>query len=127
MLEADDLLPNTICRRNWLLWAGLTLVSLLWHSKAVFLGVAAGGLLSVGGFYWLRWSLTKLLAAGKPTARGLQAAGLLRMMVLAAVMFLLIGPVGVSPAALAIGLSVVVLNILGVTLERIIKGRICIS
>jgi hypothetical protein len=52
---------------------------------------------------------------------------LLRLLVVAGLLFLMIGPAQISPPALAVGLSVVVLNILGVTLERIIKGRICIS
>ncbi len=128
MPEADDLLPAKICRRNWLLWAGLTVASLLWRSQAVFFGVAAGGLVSIGGFYWLRWSLAKLLAgAGEQKARGYQFTVLLRLLVLAAALFLLIGPARLSPPALAVGLSVVVLNIMGLALERIIKGRICIS
>ncbi len=128
MPKTDDFLPVLICRRNWLLWAGLTVASLLWHSKAVFFGVAAGGLVSIGSFYWLHWSLTKLLAApGQKNSRGYQFAGLLRLLVLAALLFLLIGPARVSPPALAVGLSVVVLNVLGLALERIIKGRICIS
>lgn len=128
MLKTDDLLPALICRRNWLLWAGLTLASLLWRSQAVFFGVAAGGLISIAGFYWLRWSLAKLLAtAGQHKGRGYQVTILLRLLVLAGLLFLLIGPAQVSPPALAVGLSVVVLNILGLALERTIKGRICIS
>jgi hypothetical protein len=128
MPKTDDLLPALICRRNWLLWVGLTIASLLWRSKAVFFGVAAGGLISIAGFYWLRWSLTNLLApAGEKKSRGYLVSVLLRLLVLAGLLFLMIGPAQISPPALAVGLSVVVLNILGVTLERIIKGRICIS
>lgn len=127
MPKMDDYLPALICRRNWLLWAGLSIVSLLWRSKAVFFGVAAGGLISIAGFYWLRWSLAKLLAtAGEHKGRGYQFTVLLRLLVLAGLLFLLIGPAQVSPPALAVGLSVVVLNILGLALERTIKGRICI-
>lgn len=128
MPKTDDFLPALICRRNWLLWVGLTIASLLWHSKAVFFGVAAGGLISIGGFYWLRWSLTNLLApASQKKSRGYLVSVLLRLLVVAGLLFLVIGPAQISPPALAVGLSVVVLNILGVTLERIIKGRICIS
>lgn len=93
-----------------------------------FFGVAAGGLISIAGFYWLRYSLAKLLAtAGRNNGRGYQVTVLLRMLVLAGLLFLLIGPAQVSPPALTIGLSVVVLNIFGLALERTIKGRICIS
>ncbi len=124
----DDHLPALICRRNWLLWLGLTAASLLWKSKTVFFGVAVGGLVSIGGFYWLRWSLINLLAsAGQNKSGGYLVSVLLRLLVVAGLLFLMIGPAQVSPPALAVGLSVVVLNILGVTLERIIKGRICIS
>jgi len=128
MQEADDLLPAKLCRRNWLLWVGLMAVSLLWQSKPIFFGVAAGGLVAIGGFYWLRWSLSRILAeAGQQKPSGHILSVLLRLLVLAVLLFLLIGPAQVSPPALVVGLSVVVLNILGLTLERIIKGRICIS
>ncbi len=128
MPKTDDFLPILICRRNWLLWAGLTVASLLWRSHAVFFGVAAGGLISIAGFYWLRWSLAKLLAtAGQNQGKGYQFTVLLRLLVLAGLLFLLIGPAQVSPPALVVGLSVVVMNILGLALERTIKGRIYIS
>jgi hypothetical protein len=128
MPKTDDFLPALICRRNWLLWAGLMIASLLWRSNSVFFGVAAGGLVSISGFYWLRWSLTNLLSpTGQKKSRGYLVSVLLRLLVVAGLLFLMIGPAQISPPALAVGLSVVVLNILGVTLERIIKGRICIS
>ncbi len=128
MAEADELLPARLCRRNWLLWVVLMAASLLWRSQAVFVGVAAGGLISIGGFYWLRWSLTKMLAeAAEQKSGGHYFSVLLRLLVLAALLFLLIGPAQVSPPALVVGLSVVVFNILGLALERVIKGRICIS
>ena len=128
MQDADELLPAQLCRRNWIVWMVLTALSLLWQSKAVFFGVAAGGLISAGSFHWLRWSLTRLLAEAvkqKPSAQ--YFATMLRLLVLATLLAVLIGPAKVSPVALAVGLSVVVFNILGLTLERIIKGRICIS
>lgn len=128
MQDPDDLLPEVLCRRSWMLWSGLTLISLLWQSKAVFFGVAAGGLVSIGGFYWLRWTLGRLLAeAAKQKPSTHLYSLLLRLLVLAALLFLLIGPAQLSTPALAVGLSVVVFNILGLALERIIKGRICIS
>lgn len=128
MPKTDELLPSLICRRNWFLWVGLTLASLFWRSQAVFFGVAAGGLISIAGFYWLRWSLAKLLAtAGQHKGGSYRFTVLLRLLVLAGLLFLLIGPAQVSPPALVVGLSVVVLNILGLALERTIKGRICIS
>ncbi len=108
--------------------AVLMVASLFWHSKAVFFGVAAGGLISIGGFYWLRWSLCKLLVpTSQQKSRGYLVTVLLRLTVVAGLLFLMIGPARVSPPALAVGLSVVVLNLLGLAAERIIKGRICIS
>ncbi|MEZ4485703.1 MAG: ATP synthase subunit I [Syntrophotaleaceae bacterium] len=99
-------------RRNWLLWIGMMAASLLWQSKLVFFGVAAGGLVAIGSFYWLRWSLTRLLAkAVEQKPSGHIYPVLLRLFLPGcAAVPAGIGPAQVSPPALAVGLSVVVFS-----------------
>ncbi len=130
MPETEALLLARLCRRNWFLWCVLVVGSLLWRSPSVFFGVTAGGLMAIGGFYWLRWSLTQLLVTATPqhkTAGSYILTVLLRFLVLAGLLFFLIGFAKVSPLALVVGLSIVVLNLLGLALEGIVKGRIFIS
>lgn len=125
MPETDDLSPAKLCRRNWFLWCVLMGCSLLWRSPSVFFGVAAGGLMAIGGFYWLRWTLASML---RDTTNGNTGNYyfnmLLRLSVFAGTIALLIGFGRVSQPALALGLSVVVLNFLLLALGKILKGRI---
>lgn len=125
MSEVDDLSPAKLCHRNWLLWCVLVGCSLLWRSSSVFFGVAAGGLMAIGGFYWLRWSLASvLLDTVNGNTGNYYLSMLLRLLIFAGAIALLIGIGRVSLPALALGLSVVVINFLLLALEKIIKGRI---
>lgn len=120
----DDQLLADLTRRNWWILGALVLLSLLWRSRAVTLGVAGGGLVAIGGFYWLHGSLVRLLnpSAGR-TRRGFQVSALIRLMVLAAALFLLLVPGRVHPVGLSVGVSVVVLNLIWTALTRIFTDR----
>jgi hypothetical protein len=124
MSISDDQLLADFSRRNWWIWGALVLLSLVWRSRAVTLGVAGGGLVTVGGFYWLHRSLAGLLnpAAGR-TRRGFQVASLIRLIILAAALFLLLVPGNVHPVGLSIGVSVVVINLIWTALTRICRDR----
>jgi hypothetical protein len=120
----DDRLLADLSRRNWWILGILVLLSLLWRSRAVTLGVAGGGLVAIGGFYWLHRSLICLLEpAGGRTRRGFQFSSVIRLMVLAAALFLLLVPGRVHPVGLAVGVSVVVINLIWTALARIFKDR----
>ncbi len=98
------------------------LLSLLWRSRAVTMGVAGGGLVVIGGFYWLHGSLGSLLSpSGGRTRRGFQFSTLIRLMALGAALFLLLVPGRVHPVGLAVGVSVVVINLIWTALTRIFK------
>ncbi len=123
MWKRGEKLPSRLSRRNWIVWCALLVLSLLWRSAAVFLGNAAGGLIAIGGFYWLRHSLTgTLMESGPgPTGRFMYTA-LLRLAGAAGVISLLIASGRVSSTALAVGLSVVVINLLLLALQALFKG-----
>lgn len=119
MKDRDEQLLGDIARRNWIILACLLLLSLPWRSTAVTLGVLSGGLLAIVGYLWLHSSLKRMLA--EPTrrsAKGFQVSYIIRLGALAAALFLLIALAKVHPVGLAVGLSVVVINILWTTVKR---------
>ncbi|MBW6511130.1 MAG: ATP synthase subunit I [Desulfuromonadaceae bacterium] len=117
--DRDEQLPRQLAIRNWVILCALLILSLLWHSKAVTLGVLAGGLTAIIGFYWLHHALVKTLQ--NPTsfaARGFKHSYFVRLGALAATLVVLIVVLKVNPLGLAVGLSTVILNILWVAIER---------
>jgi hypothetical protein len=120
MTDRDDRLLDDLTRRNWWIAGALLLASLGWRSWSVTLGVLGGGLVAIGGFLWLRRSLTRLLLGdGRRSSVGFQAVTLLRLVVLAAALYLLVARLRVHPLALAAGLSVVVINLFWTTAARL--------
>lgn len=118
MTEDAELL-KALARRNWIILGALLLLSLLWGDRNFTLGVLGGGLLALFSYRWLHRSLSKLLAqAGGGSARGFQFGYLMRLVFLAAALYLLIAVAQVHPLGLALWLSIVVLNILWTTLKR---------
>ena len=124
MKDQDELLLGDIARRNWVVLTGLVLLSLLWRSAPVTLGVLSGGLVAIGGYLWLQHSLQKVIAApSQHSARSFKFSYIVRLGSLAAVLLLLIAVARVNPVGLAVGLSVVVVNILWTTLKRLYPTR----
>ncbi|WP_432821787.1 ATP synthase subunit I [Trichloromonas sp.] len=117
--DRDDQLLGEMSRRNWIILAALILVSLLWRSLPVTLGVLAGGLLAILAYYWRYLALSRLLGApSRQSAKGFQFSYVVRLVVLGGALFLLIAKARVDVIALVVGLSVVVLNVLITTIKR---------
>ncbi len=115
-------LPAKMARRNWIIFALLLAGSLLFANRSLTLGVLAGGLVAIGGFYWLRNSLGKLLKQPTGGARFRYQFGyLVRLSALAAALAILVAVVKINPIGLIFGLSVVVINLFCLTLERAFK------
>lgn len=120
MASQDEQLLQALSRRNWIILASFVLVSLLWRSLPVTLGVVSGGLLVILGYYWRYASLCKLLGAPSQfAAKSFQFGYYVRLAALGSVLFLLIVKAQVNLIALAVGLSVVLLNVLGTTIKRL--------
>lgn len=115
----DENLIGEISRRNWWIWGALVLLSLLWRSPNVTLGVAGGGLVTIAGFYGLRRSLSRMLCLTEDKSpRGYLFWSLIRLLALAGALFLLLVPGRAHPLALGCGVSVVVLNLMWTSLKR---------
>lgn len=122
MTDEDDRLLGEMSRRNWLILAILVLVSLLWRSPQVTLGVLAGGLVAIFAYHWRYRALSRLLGApSRQAAKGFQLNYIVRLVVLGGALFLLVAKARVDLTALLVGLSVVVLNVLVTTLKRMIR------
>jgi len=122
--DQDEQLLGDVARRNWVVLAGLILLSLPWGSVPVTLGVLSGGLVAIGGYLWLQHSLKKVIAEpSRHSARSFKISYFVRLGSLAAILLLLIAVARVNPLGLAAGLSVVVVNILWTTLKRSIPTR----
>ena len=119
MTTQDEHLLRDIARRNWIILGLLILLSLFWWSSAITLGVAGGGVVAIFGHHWRERSLRKMLTqphAG--SAKGFQIGYIIRLAFLGSAIYLLIVKAQVAPLALAVGLSVVLLNIFWMTLRR---------
>lgn len=117
---SDEQLLGRLARRNWVILAGLVFLSLLFQSRPFTLGVLSGGLVAIAGYHSLYRSLQRILAGPEQgAARRFQFGYLLRLGSLAAGLVVLIVVVKVHPIGLVAGLSVVVLNLLWTTLERV--------
>jgi hypothetical protein len=119
-MDRDENLLKRLARRNWFILAGLLLATAPWRSLPLTLGVLAGGLVSITGYLWLQRTLRRLLETpSRASVGGFQINYFLRLGALAAALFLLIKVVKVNPIGLAVGLSVVVLNILWTAVQRL--------
>lgn len=118
-MDKDEELLGEIARRNWIILGVLLVASLSWRSTSVTLGVLSGGLVAIIGYQWLFRSLRRMLAEpSRHAAKSFQISYLIRLGALAAALFLLVSLAGVHPVGLAVGLSVVVINILWTTIKR---------
>jgi hypothetical protein len=119
MAMALEQLPAMLQRRNWLILGILLAASLPFANWPVSAGILAGGLVAIVGFTWLQHSLRRLLTDIPHGARSrYQLGSLTRLLVLAGILAVLIVVVKIHPVGLAIGLSVVVVNLLWLTFQR---------
>jgi hypothetical protein len=118
-MDQIEQLPAQLARRNWIILALLLLGSLPFRNPALSIGVMVGGLIAIGGFFWLRRSLTRLLEQPTGGARFRYQFGyIVRLAVLAIVIIVLVGIVKIHTVGLIIGLSVVIINLFWITIQR---------
>jgi hypothetical protein len=119
LTDQIEQLPAQMARRNWIILALLLIGSLPFGNPAMSLGVLVGGLIAIGGFLWLRRSLVRLLEQPTGGARFRYQFGyIVRLAALAVVIVVLVGIVKVHTVGLVIGLSVVIINLFWITIQR---------
>jgi hypothetical protein len=118
-MDQIEQLPAQLARRNWSILALLLIGSLPFRNPALSLGVLVGGLIAIGGFLWMRRSLTRLLEQPADGAKVRYQFGyIVRLAALAILIFVLVGIVKIHTVGLIIGLSVVIINLFWITVQR---------
>ncbi len=102
---------------SWLLLALLSLAGLIFGSLRFATGIAVGGILAILNYYWLRTILERVLAQrpGHP-GRFVQIRYVLRLALLALVVYWLITHGGIDIVGLLVGLSVIVIAIMALSI-----------
>ena len=119
MTDQIEQLPAQMARRNWIILALLLIGSLPFGNSALSIGILIGGLIAIGAFLWLRRSLGRLLEQPTGGARFRYQFGyLIRLATLALMIVVLVGIVKVHTVGLVIGLSVVIINLFCITIQR---------
>jgi hypothetical protein len=118
-MDPIEQMPAQLNRRNWLILGLLLLVSLPFGNWPLTTGILAGGLVAIVGFIWMRRSLQKLIDQPNGGARFRYQFGyMIRLAALAVTLAVLIAIIKINPIGLVIGLSVVVINLLIMTVQR---------
>lgn len=121
-MDQIEQLPAQMARRNWLILTLLLLGSLPFGNLKLSIGILVGGLVAIGGFLWMRRSLTQLLEQPTGGARFRYQFGyIIRLAALAIILAVLIAVVKIHAFGLIIGLSVVVINLFWITAQRAFK------
>ncbi|MBN2282924.1 MAG: ATP synthase subunit I [Deltaproteobacteria bacterium] len=98
---------------NWLILAFVVLVSSIFLSIGMTLGILFGGLISIVNFYWLARDLKKLFLIYADKAKPyIMLKFFLRFGVTGIALFVIVTQTPVSVIGLVIGLSLVVVNII---------------
>lgn len=119
-MDPDETLLIRLTLRNWFILALMLLGTWPWQSARLSLGVLCGGLVSIGAYMWQQRSLRRALEGpGRGAVGVFQVNYVLRLSALAATLFLLIKVVHIDLVGLAVGLSVVVVNIFWTTIQRL--------
>jgi hypothetical protein len=118
-MDQIEQLPAQLARRNWIILALLLLASLPFGNLALSLGILTGGLIAIGGFLWQRRSLDRLLSQAESGTKFSYMFGcFIRLAVLAVTLAVLIAIVKIHTIGLVIGLSVVIINLFWMTVQR---------
>jgi ATP synthase I chain len=117
--ENDLNLFRNLTIAGWGLLAVMIVVGWIFSSERMAAGIACGGLLTLGNTFWLKRSIQRAMGL-EPSQAGQFAVirYLFRLGVLAGLLYLLIVKVGIQIIGLIIGLSVLVIVIIGFSLYR---------
>lgn len=122
-MDPLERLPARLTRRSWFILGILLISSLPLRDTQLTLGVLCGGLISIGGFLWLRRALRHLLSEPDAGAKARYQFGyVVRLVTLAVVLAVLIAVVKIDPVGLIVGLSVVVINLLWTMIQHSLRS-----
>jgi len=108
-------------RRNLIILAILLLVSLFWRSVEITASIACGGVLVIASNRWMQHSLRVVMQTpDKGASSRFRLGYMIRLATLFVALYLLIAQVGVHPIGLIVGMSVIVINLMLFTAQRLL-------
>lgn len=117
-----DPLQAKIELHNWVILGAVSVVSLIFLPLNFTLGLLAGGVISIANFYGLTTSLRKAFSnVSARTKSFLMLRYYIRFILTGIVIYFLLTRTDISVFGLLIGLSLVVVNIIGSTLYEFSK------
>lgn len=121
---SEDNIFTVISVSGWVLLAVLTLAGMAFGQPRFAFGILAGGLLVMANFYWLKRIMGRVLNLSPVKAgRYAQFRYILRLAILALVVYVLVARLGADVLGLLLGLSVLVIVITVLSLYMFItKG-----
>lgn len=121
-LIVKDPLQKKIEFSNWIILAVIFIPSLCFAHYKFALGVLIGGLISIVNFYWMEKSLRGAFGKKAGSVKGaIMAKYFLRLALTGVVLYFLISHDTVHVIGLVIGLSVVIINIVTLTIIFLTK------
>jgi hypothetical protein len=117
--ENDHNLFRTLTAASWILLALLVSGGWILGSPQFAAGIACGGFLALGNAFWLKRSIERAMGLEpRQAGRFAVARYVVRLAVLAGLLYLLIVKIGIDIIGLVVGLSVLVIVIIGCSLYR---------
>ncbi len=123
-LIAKDPLQRRIEFSNWIILAVIFLPSLCFAPYKFALGILIGGFISIVNFYWMEKSLRGAFGKKTGSIKGfIMAKYFLRLALTGVILYFLITNETVNVIGLIIGLSVVIINIIAITIISLTKNN----
>ena len=120
----DENIVTVLNAGSWILLALMACAGLLFVSGKFALGVLTGGVLAIANFHWLQSIMKRALLLPAERVSGFaRIRYVLRLAIIAIVIWTMIVRVGIDLKGLFVGLSVLVINIFALTIYRLLcKG-----
>jgi hypothetical protein len=116
----DNNIFTALTLGSWILLLLLTVGGLILGSPRFAAGILVGGLLAIANFYWL-YSIMKrvVLLPAEKAGRFALIRYLLRLGIIAVIIWILIVYLGIDLIGLLVGLSVLVINVIALLFHRL--------
>jgi hypothetical protein len=117
---SDEKIVTVLNLGSLALLALFALGGLIFISGRFAAGILVGGMLAIANFNWQHSIIKRaLLLSTEKAGRFAQARYVLRLAIMALIIWFLIVRIGIDPIGLLVGLSVLVLNIFALTIYRL--------
>jgi hypothetical protein len=118
----DENIVTVLNAGSWILLVFLAIAGWLLVSRHFAAGVIAGGVLAIANFNWLHSIIKRaLLLSANRAGSFARIRYVLRLAIIAIIIWIMIIRVGIDLIGLLFGLSVLVINIFALTIYRLIS------